>query len=297
MGGLCLSDQPPALPKEPLRPADNPVFHSTTRNHTMSGRDPRELLAKAAGKGKAKSAKRTRHMKEATVLAELFGKLSVQLAAGEVEPARKASHRAHALLEVLEAMDRQDEHPELASPKCDERQQAARAWSRLMRPTSDTTAELRGHFEDRRFSFIRLAPLPPLPAPKPRETYKGGIYQTVFVPNDAKLAKKLGLPESYTFRHGVTNAGFKLSLLWAIERKLPSIKQDGIYVRPILRGAPGSAMGYAFNWLEVQQMRQHWRDGARDVRYSIHSTTNAEAAAELAAERSGKKLKGVGKLS
>lgn len=259
----------------------------------MSGRDPRELLTKAAGKGKARSAQQTNHMKEATVLAELFGKLSVQLAAGEVGPARKASHQAHALLEVLEAMDRQDEHAELASPKCDERQQAARAWRRLMRPTPDTTAELRRHFEDRRFSFIRLAPLPPLPAAKPRATYKGGIYQTVFVPDDAKLAKKLGLPESYVFRHGVTaNADFKLSLHWAIERKLRSLEHGGIHVRSILRAAPGFAMGYAFNWLEVHQMRQDWRAGARDVRYSIHSTTHAEAAAELAAEQSGKKVKG-----
>jgi hypothetical protein len=68
----------------------------------MSGRDPRELLTKAAGKGKGKSAKQTRHMKEAAALADLFAKLSVQLASGEVGPARKASHRAHALLEVLE---------------------------------------------------------------------------------------------------------------------------------------------------------------------------------------------------
>ena len=54
----------------------------------MSGRDPRELLAKAAGKGNRKGVKQTRHLKEATALAELFGTLSVQLAAGEVGPAR-----------------------------------------------------------------------------------------------------------------------------------------------------------------------------------------------------------------
>ena len=184
----------------------------------MSGRDPRELLAKAAGKGNRKGVKQTRHLKEATALAELFGTLSVQLAAGEVGPARTASHRLHALLEVLSAMDAQDEHPELQSSKCEEKKQAAKAWSLLIRPSARTTDNLRDHFESRRFSYIRVAPLPPLPKPEPKAAYKGGIYETVFLPDDPKRAKKLGLPESYTFRHGVTNAGFKQSLHAAIER-------------------------------------------------------------------------------
>ena len=263
----------------------------------MSGRDPRELLIKAAGKGKSKSAKQTRHLKEAAVLADLFAKLSIQVAAGEVEAARKASHRAHALLEVLEAMDRQDEHPELVSPKCDERRQAAQAWSRLLRPSAHTTEELRRHFEPQRFSYIRLEPLPPLPQPEPKKVYKGAIYETVFLPDDPKTAKKLGLPESYKFRHGVTNSGFKLSLHWAIERKLPPSKQADIRVQSMLRGAPGNAIGWAFNWLRVTNYGRHWNEGQREVRYSIHSTTHVEAAAELAAERSGKKPKGVGKLT
>lgn len=262
----------------------------------MSGRDPRELLAKAAGKGKSKAVKQTRHMKEATVLAELFGKLSVQLAAGEVDTARKSSYRALALLEVLQAMDCQDEHPELASPKCEERQQAARAWSRLVRPTAHTASELQHHFESRRFSHIRIAPVPPLPAPKPKETYKGSIYETVFLPDDPKLAKKLGLPESYTFRHGVTNAGFKLSLHWAIERKLPPSKRSDIWVQSMLRGS-SEGVGWAFNWLLVRKERVKWDDKPPDVRYSIHSTTHAEAAKELVAERSGKKRKSYGQLA
>lgn len=261
----------------------------------MSGRDPIELLAKAVGKSNRKKAKQTRHMKQATVLADLFGSLSAQLAVGEVKSARTASHRAHALLEVLAAMDAQDEHPELASPKCDERKQAAKAWSRLMRPTAQTTAELRSHYEERRFSYIRLAPLPPLPAPKPRETYKGGIYETVFLPDDPKLAKELGLPESYTFRHGVTNAGFKLSLHWAIERKLPPSKRGDIYVQSMLQTGPDQT--WAFNTLRVHKERVKWDDQVQHARYSIHSTTHAEAAAELAAERKGKKVKGYGRLS
>lgn len=252
----------------------------------MSGRDPRELLTKAAGAGKGKRAKQTRHMKEATVLADLFGKLSVQLAAGEVEPARKASHRAHALLEVLSAMDAQDEHPELQSSKCEEKQQAAKAWSRLMRPSAPTTAELRSHFESRRFSYIRVAPLPPLPKPEPKMVYKGGIYETVFLPDDPKLAKELGLPESYTFRHGVTKFGFKNSLHSAIERKLPPSKRTDILVQSMLQGA-GGGIGWAFNWLRVTNYAKHWRDGKRDVRYSIHTTTHSEAAKELAKERAG----------
>lgn len=261
----------------------------------MSGRDPTELLAKAAGKCTRKSAKLTRHTKQAAVLADLFGQLSVQLAAGDVKAARTASHRAHALLEVLAAMDAQDEYPELASPKCDERRQAANAWSRLMRPDARTTTELRNHFEERRFSYIRLAPLPPLPAPKPREPYTGGIFATVFLPDDPELAKKLGLPESYTFKHGVTNAGFKLSLHWAIERKLPPSKRGDIYVQSMLQTGPDQA--WAFNTLRVHKERVKWDDEMRHVRYSIHSTTHAEAAAELAAERRGKKVKGYGRLS
>lgn len=261
----------------------------------MSGRDPTDLLAKAAGKTPRKKTKQTRHTKEAAILADLFAKLSVQLAAGDVASARTASHRAHALLEVLSAVDAQDEHVELASPQCDERKQAANAWSRLMRPTAQTTVELSSHYEGRRFSYIRLAPLPPLPAPKPKETYKGGIYETVFLPDDPKLAKKLGLPESYTFRHGVTNASFKHSLHAAIERKLPPSKRADIGVQSMLRsGANG--IGYAFNWLRVCNYARDWREGARDVKYSIHSTTHAEAAAALAAERSGKKPKGYGRL-
>ena len=255
----------------------------------MSGRDPRELLTKAAGAGKGKSAKQTRHMKEATVLADLFGKLSVQLAAGEVEPARKASHRAHALLEVLSAMDAQDEHPELQSSKCEEKQQAARAWSLLVRPSAYTTTQLRDHFESRRFSHIRVAPLPPLPKPEPKKVYKGGIYETVFLPDDPKMAKKLGLPESYTFRHGVTNSGFKLSLHWAIERKLPFSAQGNIKVQSMLLGSP-NGFGWAFNRLRVTDYGKYWRDGKRDAQYSIHSTTHSEAAAELAKERAGGKV-------
>lgn len=278
-----------------LQPVDNPMFAHNTGNQTMSGRDPTELLAKAAGKSNRKSAKLTRHTKQAAVLADLFGQLSVQLAAGEVKAARTASHRAHALLEVLAAMDAQDEHPELASPKCDERKQAAKAWSRLMRPTAQTTAELRSHFEARRFSYIRLAPLPPLPAPKPRETYKGGIYETVFLPDDPKLAKKLGLPESYTFRHGVTNAGFQRSLHAAIERKLPPSKHTSILVQSVLQGA-SDGIGMAFNWLRVANYGRHWSERHQDVRYSIYSTSHAEAAAALADERSGKKPKGYGRL-
>lgn len=262
----------------------------------MSGRDPQALLAEAAAKGSRKSAKQTRHMTQAAVLADLFGKLSSQLAAGDVAAARTASHRAHALLEVLAAMDAQDEHPELASPKCNERQQAARAWKRLMRPDAHTTKELRQHFEGRRFSHIRLAPPPPLPAPKPKETYKGGIYETVFLPDDPKLAKKLGLPESYTFRHGVTNAGFKHSLHAAIERKLPPSKRTDILVQSMLQGAT-SGHGYQFNWLLVINYGAgDWRHRSQDVRYSIHSTTHAVAAAALADERSGRKRKGYGCL-
>lgn len=260
----------------------------------MSGRDPTELLARAAGNSNRRSVKQTRHVKEAGILADLFGKLSAQLAAGEVGPARKTSHQAHALLEVLAALDAQDEHPELSSPKCDERQQAAKAWKRLMRPNSQTNDELRDHFEGRRFSHIRLAPLPPLPTPKPREPYKGGIYETVFLPDDPKLARKLGLPESYTFKHGVTNAGFKLSLHWAIERKLPPSKQREVIVQSLLRTGPDGA--WAFNTLRVHKERREWTDKLHNLSYSIHSTTHAEAANELAAARSGKKLKGLGKL-
>lgn len=261
----------------------------------MSGRDPRELLNRAAGKGNQKSGTQTRHMKHATTLAELFGKISVQLSAGEVAPARTASHRAHALLEVLEAMDRQDEHPGLASPKCDERQQAAKAWKLLLRPSAYTSAQLRGHFEDRRFSFIRTAPLPPLPRPEPRKTYKGGIYETVFLPDDVKLAKRLGLPESYTFKHGVTNAGFPLSLHWAIERKLPSSKQGDVLVQSVVRDGP-TGTGWV-NWLRVTNARRSWQDAIREVRYSIHSTSHAEAAKALETARNGGKApKVVGKF-
>lgn len=260
----------------------------------MSGRDPHALLAKAAGMSNRKNGKKTRHLKEAGILSDLFAQLSVQLAAGEVGPARKMSHQAHALLEVLAALDAQDEHPELSSPKCDERQQAAKAWKRLMRPDERTTDELRDHFETRRFSYIRLAPLPPLPAPKPREPYRGGIYETVFLPDDPKLAKKLGLPESYAFKHGVTTAGFKLSLHWAIERKLPPSKRGEVMVQSILGTGPDGA--WAFNTLRVYKERREWNDKLHALRYSIHSTTYAEAAEELAAARRGKKPKGLGKL-
>lgn len=255
----------------------------------MNARDPEALLAKTAGKNTRKRVTRTQHMKEASVLAGLFGELSEQLAAGDVKAARQASHQAHALLEVLAAMDAQDEHPELASPKCDERKQAAKAWSRLMRPDAYTKDELRKHFEGHRFSHIRLEPLPPLPEPKPRVPYTGGIYETVFLPDDPKLAREQGLPESYTFKHGVNNWGFQQSLHWAIERKLPQSKRSDVYVRSMREYVDG--VGYKFNTLLVQKERVNWDDKVESVRYSIHSTTHADAAEELAAERSGKKRK------
>lgn len=238
----------------------------------------------AANKSTRNTATQTRHMKEAGVLAELFSHLSAQLAVGDVAAARSASHRAHALLEVLSAMDAQDEHSEFASPKCEERRQAADAWKRLMRPTAETAADLHNHFAARRFSHIRLQPSPPLPAAKPRDTYKGGIYQTVFLPDDPKLAKQLGLPDSYTFRHGVTNAGFQLSLHWAIERKLQTSQLPDTNVRSESGLRAGS-----FNTLCVSKRRRYWEDDAREVHYSVHSTTHAGAAAWLAAERSGKR--------
>ena len=55
-------------------------------------------------------------------------------------------------------------------------------------------------------------------------------------------------------------------------------------------------MGWAFNWLLVRKERVKWDDKPPDVRYSIHSTTHAETAKELAAERSGKK-KSYGQLA
>lgn len=238
-----------------------------------------------------KNIRKTRHTKEAGVLAELFSTLSVQLAAGDVATARSASHQAHALLEVLAAMDAQEEHPELESPKCEERQQASQAWKQLMRPTEETSRKLRNHFEDRRFSYIRVQPLPTLPEPKPRETYKGGIYQTVFLPDDPKLAKELGLPESYTFRHGVTNSGFKLSLHWAIERKVQALNRHDLRVEGRLENP-----GWAFNTLRVSRPKVNFHDEVREVRYSIHSTTHAETAAQLAVERGGKKPKATAKL-
>lgn len=254
----------------------------------MSGRDPRELLTKAAGKGKSKTVKQTRHTKQAEVLAEVFGKISVQLSSGEVAPARQASHRAHALLEVLSAMDAQDEFPALASPKCDERKQAAQAWSRLMRPSPDTVAELKRHFETRTFAYVRTAPLPPLPTPEPKKTYKGAIYESVFLPDDAKLAKEYGLPDSYTFRHG-TPRSFHLSLHWAIERKLPPSKAQDIVVRSMLQNA-ANGIGYRFNYLLVQRYARHWEDRFRELRYSLHSTTHDETAKLLEAARGGKKV-------
>lgn len=258
----------------------------------MSGRDPQALLAKAAGTSNRKSGKQTRHMKEAGILADLFAQLSVRLTAGEVEPARKMSHQAHALLEVLAALDAQDEHPELSSPKCDERLQAAKAWKRLMRPDAWTTDELRDHFETRRFSYIRLAPLPALPTSKPREAYKGGIYETVFLPDDPKRAKKLGLPEAYAFRHGVTTAGFKLSLHSAIERKMRPSKRGDVIVQSIMRTGPD--LDWVFNTLLVYKEHFSWYDKQHSLPYSIHSTTYAEAAEELAAARGGKKQQGPG---
>ncbi|MGM9481766.1 hypothetical protein ACS5PN_11340 [Roseateles sp. NT4] len=259
----------------------------------MNARDPEALLSKTAGKNTRKRVKQTRHMKEASVLADLFSELSAQLAAGEVEPAREASHRAHALLEVLAAMDRQDEHPELASPKCDERQQAARAWTRLMRPNADTKTQLRQHFEGKRFSYIRLEPLPPLPEPKPRVPYTGGIYQTVFLPDDPKLARELGLPESYTFRHGVNNWGFHDSLHGAIERKFPSARDGDFCVQS--RVERSETFGRTSNVLVVYKERRAWDEKHQVMRYNMHSTTHAETAESLAAERNGKKRKGASK--
>jgi len=259
----------------------------------MNARDPEALLAKTAGKSTRKRVKQTRHMKEASILADLFSELSAQLAAGEVEPAREASHRAHALLEVLAAMDRQDEHPELESPKCDERQQAARAWTRLMRPNADTKTQLRHHFESRRFSHIRLEPPPPLPAAKPRVPYTGGIYQTVFLPDDPKLARKLGLPESYTFRHGVNAWGFQQSLHDAIGRKFPSWRDGDFCVHSRIERS--SEFGKSSNILSVYKESRQWDERHQTVRYSVHSTTHAEMAETLAAERGVKKRKAANK--
>jgi hypothetical protein len=256
----------------------------------MSGRDPVELLAKAAAKTGKKNGKTTRHSKEATVLADLFGKLSAQLTAGEVSAARVASHRAHALLEVLAAMDAQDEHPELDSPTCEERKQAKEAWHRLMRPSAHTSADLHQHFQGRSFSRVRTAPLPPLllPKPEPKRVYKGSIYETVFLPDDAKLAKELGLPDSYTFRHG-TPANFSWSLGSAIERKYPQSKQRDIGIVVTLGSGAFDDGAAAFPTLRVLNYRVDWRDPSsiREVRYSIHSTTHEDAARALEAARKG----------
>jgi hypothetical protein len=57
------------------------------------------------------------------------------------------------------------------------------------------------------------------------------------------------------------------------------------------RREPRDGIGYKFNTLLVQKERVRWDDKVEALRYRIRSTTNAEAAEELAAERSGKKRK------
>jgi len=251
----------------------------------MSGRDPIDIIA-TKPRTRATSSE-TRHIAKATALAKLFSRIGNDLEKGRVSRARSLSHRAHALLHVLSALDAQDKYPELRSPKCEEKRQAAQEWKLLFKPRKSTLEDVQEHYEQRAYSFIRVTPLPPAPEPAPKVAYRGGIYETVFATADPKAAQLAGLAPSYVFRHGVTMRGYHLSVYDAVRRRLPKLsKEQGVPVGAnILTRRNRKTRSYEFCELHIRAFKATER---LDFVYRVESTTYAEAAKELAGKRSGR---------
>lgn len=251
----------------------------------MSGRDPIDVIAAATRKSKAHS--ETRHIAKAKALAGLFARIGTELEKGRVSRARDLSHRAHALLHILGALDAQDKYPELRSPRCREKQEASEEWKALVKPGKRTLERLQEHYIGRPYAFVRLAPASPPRPPVPKVPYRGGIYETVFSTDDPRAAQLAGLDASYMFRHGVTAGGYHPSLYSAIERKIPGLLRD--------RKVP-ARMHVVFRWDEAGNTYDFCelhvtpnRESSRRVFvYRVDSTTHAEAAKQLAARRAGR---------
>jgi len=251
---------------------------------TMSGRDPIDVIAAASRKRSAPP--ETRHIAKAKALAGLFARIGTELEKGRVSRARDLSHRAHALLHVLGALDAQDKYPELRSPRCFQKREAVGEWKRLMRSTKSTLERLKDHYEVRPYAFIRVAPAPKPPAPVPKVAYRGGIYETVFAAADPKAAQRVGLEPSYAFRHGVTHRGYHLSVYDAVQRRLPKLMKERIVPgrMHILVGRNTANHAPSFCELHVHPYETSKRPFFF-VAYQVVSTTYAEAAEELTALR------------
>lgn len=253
----------------------------------MSGRDPMDVLAKAATKAKTPSDYVAARKAQAAVLAGLYRAVAELLKAGNVKKALPLANQAHALFEVLDALREQDTHPELRDESCEEKREGLDAWRSLLKPSRDTVRELDGHYS-RRFAFVPRAPSPKfeLPARKP-EPYTGKIFETVLAPENTKRAEKLGLPVFLKFRHGdISHRGFTLSLFDAINRKLPKLKFENARAncRVISSDVPGNSE------VQLDLIRYDAIPSDRDYEtaYRVVATTHEDAAARLAKKRGSK---------
>ncbi len=251
----------------------------------MSGRDPIDVIAAASRKHSAPP--ETRHVAKAKALATLFARIGDELEKGHVSRARDLSHRAHALLHVLGALDAQDKYPELRSPKCREKKEALEQWKALVKPGKRTLERLQEHYMGRPYAFVRLAPAAPPRPPVPKVPYRGGIYETAFSTDDSMAAQLAGLDASYAFRHGVKAGGYHPSLYSAIGRKIPRLLRDRkvpARMHVVLQWDK-AGNNYDFCELHVTPNRESVR---RVLVYRVDSTTHAEAAKQLAARRAGR---------
>lgn len=189
----------------------------------MSARDPISALMRRAGVRTKNEL--TEHPEKATVVAERFNHVAELLNSGDVVAATVAACQAQALLEVLDALGKQDKIDELRDPKGRARLDTLDKWNTVLKPSAREALSLTTHFREHRYNRFDTRPpyKAPPPAPKPpRDPNSGLRYVSVFEAHDPDAAEKHGLAIRLEFKHGVGLRGYMLSVHDAVERKLKS---------------------------------------------------------------------------
>ena len=116
--------------------------------------------------------------------------------------------------------------------------------------------------------------------PKAPKNPRGRLYQTVFVTEEPKEARSVGLPRSYVFRHGVKQYGFLASLQTAIERKF-SRRRPGSEAVRVEWQSDERYVCRGIIQLHVLPGEPHTRKFPFPFVYLLYSTTHEAAAEEF----------------
>lgn len=260
----------------------------------MSGRDPIQALMKRAGLNSKKTFAPTNHPEKATFAAEKFNRVAELLESGDVTSAGVAASQAQALLEVLQALGKQDQVEELRDPKCDAKQDAQRKWDALIEPNEREAHRLATHYREHPFNFFSTMAPYKAPPPPPKEPRDGTRYLAVLEATDPAVAEKLGLPARFEFKHGVGRRGFSLSLYDAINRKMKpgAPRADGWSLSAMWR--PRSENDPTSYWTSIRAVKHESgkRGGFRthEVNYHLIHSTHPRGVEKLE-ERDGKPTK------